>query len=362
MRLYSFLIFVCLFFVGFKGFSEEKRKPEFSDKVKLECTSVKSQGNTGTCWSFAMTSFLESELMRMGKGAFDLSEMFFVEKAYKDKARLFLLYQGNNNFTEGGQAHDVLNVIREYGLVPDTVLPGEKTDGKFQHRELVKELEEVVRKSNKWKKDFDATDTKSLDPVLEKNIGKNADSFNYEGKDYTPESFRSYLGINPDDYIELTSYSHHPFYKPFILEVPDNWSHDEYYNLPINELMEVIDSSLVNGYTVCWDGDTSEKHFTAKKGKADLPEDEIGKVDQELRQKTFFNRRTTDDHLMHLVGIATDENGREFFNTKNSWGAESNDYQGFLYMSDDYVRLKTIAVLVNRKAIPSEIATKLNLK
>jgi bleomycin hydrolase len=362
MRFWVILFFVSLLITGFEGFSEDKSKAGFTDKYKIGCTSVKSQGNTGTCWSFAMTSFLESELMRMGKGAFDLSEMYFVEKAYKDKARLFLLYQGNNNFTEGGQAHDVLNIVREYGLIPDTVLPGEKIDGKFQHRELVNELGEVVRKSNKWKKDFDATDTKSLDPVLEKNIGIIPDSINYKGRDYTPESFRDYLGINPDDYIELTSYSHHPFYKPFILEVPDNWSHDVYYNLPIDELMDVIDSSLGNGYTVCWDGDTSEKHFTAKKGKADLPEDEIGKVDQELRQETFFNRRTTDDHLMHIIGLASDENGREFFNTKNSWGAESNDNQGFLYMSEDYVRLKTIAILVNRAAIPLEIAVKLDLK
>jgi bleomycin hydrolase len=361
MKLYCFLIFIILTLFGTRGFSEGKGKVEFTDKIKLESTVVKNQGGTGTCWSFAMTSFIESELIRMGKGAIDLSEMFFVDMAYKDKARLFFLYQGKNNFDEGGEGHDVLSVIREYGMVPDTVLPGIKTDGKFQHRDLVKELNEVVQKSNKWKKNFDAADTKSIDPVLEKYIGVRPDSFSYEGKEYTPNTFRNYLGISADDYIEITSYSHHPFYKPFVLEVPDNWSHDMYYNLPISELIEVVDSSLEKGFTVCWDGDISERQFSNKKAKADLPSDEIGKADQLLREQTFLNRKTTDDHLMHIVGIAADENSRTFYNTKNSWGADSNNNQGFLYMSEDYLRLKTIAILVNRAAIPVGIAKKLNL-
>jgi bleomycin hydrolase len=361
MRLTGIFIFICVVFAGLNGYSEGKGKSEFTNVVKIECTPVKSQGGTGMCWSFATTSFLESELLRMGKGEFDLSEMYFAEHSYKNKAEQYFLYHGNNNFSQGGQAHDVMNVVREFGIIPDTILPGEKTDGRLQDRELVAKLTEIIQKSNKWKKDFDASDTKSLDPVLEKYIGKIPDNFEYYGKIYTPETFRDYLGINPDNYIELTSYSHHPFYKPFILEVPDNWSHDLYYNLPIDELVEVITNSLKNGYTVCWDGDTSEKLFTHKKAKADLPESEIGKVDQQLRQETFFNRQTTDDHLMQFVGIATNEDGRTFFYTKNSWGAESNENGGFLYISEDYVRLKTIAILIHRDALPAEIVKKLNL-
>jgi bleomycin hydrolase len=308
-----------------------------------------------------MTSFLESELLRMGKGSFDLSEMFFVDMAYRDKAKLFLLYHGTNNFDEGGLAHDVLNVVREYGIVPDTVLPGIKTNGNFQHRDLLKELGEAVRKLNKERKNFDATNTKSLDPILEKYIGAKPDSFRYEGNVYTSETFRDYLGINPDDYVELTSYSHHPFYKPFILEVPDNWSHDMYYNLPVDELVEVVDSSLEKGFTVCWDGDISERLFSYKKAKADLPASEIGKAGQQLREQTFLNRQTTDDHLMHIIGIAAGKEGRIFYNTKNSWGPDSNKNGGFLYMSEDYLRLKTIAILVNRAAIPTKIMKELNL-
>ena len=360
MRKIASIVFFSLMLAAQAGIAEEKGDGGFNDVIILESTPVKNQGGTGTCWSFATTSFLESELLRTGKGEFDLSEMFFVNYAYKNKAKKYYLYHGMHVFDKGGQAHDVIDVVREYGIVPDEIVPGEKTEGRFQDRDLIKELSRVVEKENKWKRNFDASETKKLDPVLKKYLGNIPGKFEFNGKEFTPGSFRDYLGLNPDDYIELTSYSHHPFYEPFDLELPDNWSHSLYYNVPVDALVEVMVNSLAKGYTFCWDGDTSERTFRHKKGKADLPEKEIGKVTQGQRQETFFSRKTTDDHLMHIVGMAKDEDGRVFFKTKNSWGPESNDNGGFLYMSEDYVRLKTIAIMVHRDAIPQKIAKKLN--
>jgi bleomycin hydrolase len=355
-------IVIGILLISITAFAKDKGKNIFSDKVKLGFTSVKSQGSTGTCWSFATTSFLESELLRTGKGEFNLSEMYFVTKAYKNKAISYYLYHGNNNFSEGGQAHDVFNVIKEFGIVPDSIFPGKKIDGRFQHRDLVQELNIELKKSKKWSKTFNASITKNLNPIFKKYLGNTPKEFEFKGDLFTPTSFRDFLEIKPDNYIEISSYLHHPFYKPFILEIPDNWSHDAYYNLPIDELIEVLEYALENGFTVCWDGDTSERTFTHKKAKADLPKNQIGKIDQELRQKTFYNRKTTDDHLMHLVGLATNKDGRIFFNTKNSWGSNSNKNGGLLYLSEDYVRLKTISILLHRDAIPKKIANKLNLQ
>ena len=334
---------------------------EFTIVKEVKHLPVISQGSTGTCWSFATTSFLESEVMRKGLPETDLSEMFFVRYAYLDKADQYLLYHGNNNFGQGGQAHDVINVLREHGLSTFEAYPGIKEDGKYKHRELAAQLEQEVKDLNKKRKDFDATDLSSLEPILKEQIGKLPKKIKEDGKKLSPKELKEALQLNPDDYVELSSYSHHPFYKPFVLEVPDNWAHDLYYNLPIDELMEVIYNALNNGYSVCWDGDTSEKTFQHKKGKADVPEKQIGKVDQEMRQKTFNDRSTTDDHLMHLVGLSKDSEGRNCFYTKNSWGADSNDFGGYLHMTDDYVRLKTVAIMIHKNAIPDSIRTKLGI-
>ncbi len=334
---------------------------EFTIVKEVKHLPVISQGSTGTCWSFATTSFLESEVMRKGLPETDLSEMFFVRYAYLDKADQYLLYHGNNNFGQGGQAHDVINVLREHGLSTFEAYPGIKEDGKYKHRELAAQLEQEVKDLNKKRKDFDATDLSSLEPILKERIGKLPKKIKENGKKLSPKELKEALQLNPDDYVELSSYSHHPFYKPFVLEVPDNWAHDLYYNLPIDELMEVMYNALNNGYSVCWDGDTSEKTFQHKKGKADVPEKQIGKVDQEMRQKTFNDRSTTDDHLMHLVGLSKDSEGRNCFYTKNSWGADSNDLGGYLHMTDDYVRLKTVAIMVHKDAIPQAIRTKLGI-
>lgn len=351
---------VIVLFCVINVFAQEE-KEIFTIEKEIKHLPVISQGSTGTCWSFATTSFLESEIIRKGLAETDLSEMYFVYYGYINKAKQYLMYEGNNSFSQGGQAHDVLNIIRSEGAVTQEIFEGEKTEGKYKHRELEAELKSRVDSLNKKRKDFDVEDLKSFESILKDKIGKVPGKVKTEEGKVTPPEFVNQLKINPDDYVELTSYTHHPFYKPFVLEVRDNWAHGLYFNVPLEELMEIMYHALNNGYSVCWDGDTSEKTFTHKKGKADLPEKEIGKVDQELRQQTFLNRTTTDDHLMHLVGLSKDAAGRNCFYTKNSWGAESNSYSGYLHMTEDYVRLKTIAIMVHKDAIPKNIREKLSL-
>lgn len=341
--------------VGDNGF-------QFDTLAVVKTTPVKSQYKSGTCWSYATTSFVETEILRIDGKEYDLSEMYFVNYAYVNKAKQYLYYHGNNNFGQGGQAHDVTNVIREYGMATIDAFPGKKTDGVYNHSELAKKLKDDVAKGNKRRKDFDFTaimDTVKMD--LEEYIGATPEKVNFDGKMLSPLQFSKSVKINPNDYIEISSYTHHPFYKQFVLEVPDNWSHNLYYNLPVDELMEVMFYALNSGYSVCWDGDVSEKLFQHKNGKADLPEEQIGKVTQEMRQKTFLNRKTTDDHLMHIVGLSKDSKGRTCFYTKNSWGAESNKYGGYLHMTEDFVRLKTIAFMIHKDALPANIKAKLNL-
>ena len=353
------LVLSFLFFVHSSVFSQDKEV--FTIVKEIKHLPVISQGSTGTCWSFATTSFLECEIMRKGLEGTDLSEMYFVAEAYKNKAKKYMLYHGNNNFSQGGQAHDVMDVIRKKGVVTTDAFPGKQIDGRFRHRDVVNELNQAVTNLNKKREGFNAAKIKLLKPILKEHIGKIPKKVKTKKGKVSTIEFAEKLQINPDDYVELSSYSHHPFYESFVLEVPDNWSHSLYYNLPIDELVEVMYYSLKNGYTVAWDGDTSEKKFQHNKGKADLSKNQIGKVDQELRQETFLNRETTDDHLMHLVGLSKDSEGRNCFYTKNSWGADSNDFGGYLHMTEDYVRLKTIAILVHKKSIPENIRTKLNL-
>jgi len=235
-------------------------------------------------------------------------------------------------------------------------------DGKFQHGDLEKGIKEEISEANKKRKGFDYEDVmEEVSDDLEEQIGTVPNKIKTENKKLNPMDFRNSLGINPDDYVELTSYSHHPYYKTFVLEIPDNWAHGIYYNLPIEELMEVMYYAINSGFSVCWDGDVSEKLFSQKNGKADLPKKQIGKVDQKLRQETFLNRTTTDDHLMHLVGLSKDSKGRTCFFTKNSWGAESNSYGGYLHMTEDYVKLKTVGMMIHKDALPENIKEKLNL-
>ncbi|RIH65619.1 aminopeptidase [Mariniphaga sediminis] len=333
----------------------------FTLQTVVDHTPVISQGSTGTCWSFSVASFLESEIIRKGYPETDLSEMFFVYHTYLNKAKRYLLYHGNINFGQGGQAHDVTDVLREYGMVPESIFPGKKVDGRFNHRELSREMQTKVGERNKNRKDFHAERIDDFHSLLEEHIGELPKQVKTGKGRLTPAEFRDKFGIDPDDFVELTSYTHHPFYQPFVLEIPDNWSHALYYNLPIDELVQVMVHALENGFTVCWDGDNSEKTFDHGNGVAFLPEKQQGKVDQALRQETFYNRATTDDHLMHIVGLSKNEEGQTCFYTKNSWGADSNDFGGYLHLTEDYVRLKTIAIMVHKEAIPESIRQKMKL-
>lgn len=322
---------------------------------------VINQGSTGTCWSFATTSFLESEIIRRGLPEIDLSEMYFVYYAWQNKGDKYLMLKGNSNFGQGGQAHDVLDVLREHGAATYEAYPGLMVNGRYRHRDLSRDLKDVVERINQNGSEKPIAEDKFFTAALNDHMGKVPDKFKVDNKKTTPAELREKLDLNPDDYIEITSYSHHPFYSQFVLDIPDNWSQALYYNLPLDEFMETMHFALNNGYTFCWDGDTSEKTFEHKKGTADLDKNLKGKVDQELRQSTFRDRSTTDDHLMHVVGLAKNERGETCFYTKNSWGADSNDYGGYLNMTEDYVKLKTVAILLHKDAVPDHIAKKLGI-
>lgn len=357
-------IFLILFFSVSALFAQEHQDFKIINQIKT--SSVKDQGMTGTCWSFATISFLETEFIRKNEENLDLSEMYIVYKTYLQKADYYVKLHGTGNFSQGGQAHDVINTAKIYGLMPQSAFEGKKIENNnYDHSELEKLLKNYIDSIIKlnpipkdWKENYIA--------FLDKEIGEIPEKFKYNNDSYNSKLFSTnFMNFNPDDYIELTSYSHHDFYTKFDLEVPDNWSHDDYYNLPINDLMEVINYAFANGYSICWDGDVSEKNFDFEKGKAELSKEDIKLLNsegiQEARQITFENQTSTDDHLMHLTGQAEDKNGKIYYQTKNSWGAESNDYGGFLYMSEDFVKMKTIAIMVNKNGLPEEIKTKLGL-
>lgn len=261
------LMFVIPAFVV--GQDKPKERHEFKMVYEVKATPVKNQGGTGTCWSFATTSFIESELLRMGKGEFDLSEMFFARNSYLSKADQLYRLGGKNNFGQGGQAHDVLDVIRENGLVPDEAFSGLINDAKMHnHSEMESYLSLIANGAANPPRNSQGRQGKApqmwkemMNATMDLYIGKAPEKFTYKGKEYTPKSFAAELGINPDDYVEITSYSHHPFYKQFPLEVQDNWSHAEYYNVPLKDIDAIMEYALKNGYSVDWDGDVSEKEF-----------------------------------------------------------------------------------------------------
>lgn len=356
----------------------EKVNPyQFTEVVRIPVTPVKDQNATGTCWCFASTSFIEAELMRMGKGEYDLSELFTVRHNYYERMDDNYLRRGKGNIGEGSIAHMTLNIIDKYGIVPQSAYSGINYDSPLpNHRELGTYLRAIAEGSVKLKARSPEY-WELQDALFDIYMGKLPETFVYEGKEYTPITFRDMLGINTDDYIEITSFSHHPFYQEVPLEIPDNWDHALLYNLPLDEMMEVIDNALNNGYTVCWDGDVSEKGYVySPLGVAILPADatldrqaiaatdtliaEVENVDQALRQKYYESFTTTDDHLEHLTGIATDPAGTKYYITKNSWGAEG-PYDGYHYMSEKYIKGKTVSILVHKDAIPVAIRAKLGL-
>jgi aminopeptidase C len=336
--------------------TEEEYK--FTSEVELKATPVKNQSATGTCWAFATTSFIESELIRMGKGEYDLSEMYIIRENYIDKLKDNYLRQGKGNLGEGGLAHDWMKVFSEKGIVPNDVYNGlNYGSSTHNHGELNSFINAIAAVPVQRKKESDQYH-QIISAVLDTYLGKVPETFTYKGVNYTPKSFAESLGINPSDYVEITSFTQFPFYTQGILEVPDNWRMERFYNVTIDEMIEIMDYSLHNGYTVNWDGDVSEKGFSHSKGVATFPEES---VTQDIRQLGYENFTTTDDHLMHITGISRDQYGAKYYITKNSWGTERNSFGGYLNMSENYVRAKTIFIMVNKAAIPADIKTKLGI-
>ncbi|MEE4116181.1 MAG: C1 family peptidase [Marinilabiliaceae bacterium] len=364
----------------------------FTTEISLPATSVKNQARTGTCWCFATTSFMESELLRMNKGEFDLSEMFIVRQNYIDRLNDNYLRRGKGNVSQGSLAHDWLRVFSNQGIVPEEVYNGINYGGtSHNHGEMLGFIEAISEVPVKLKNQSDQYHM-IVDHVLDTYLGEVPENFTYKGKNYTPKSFAADLGINPDDYVEITSFNHFPFYTKGTLEVPDNWTHDKFYNVPVDELIEIMDYALENGYTVNWDGDVSEKGFSHANGVAINPDimktedfsgtdrarfedmtpakrlEEVYKfsqpfpeinVSQDLRQEGYEAFVTTDDHLMHVTGRVKDQNGTKYYITKNSWGTGRNKFDGYLNMSESYIKAKVIFIMVHKDAVPDDIRTKL---
>ncbi|MDE6135146.1 MAG: C1 family peptidase [Muribaculaceae bacterium] len=367
----------------------------FTDVISIPTTSVKDQNRSGTCWCFAGTSYFEDEILRLKGDSLDISEMYTVRKCYEDKADRFIRLYGECNFAAGGSILDVPYVWKRYGAVPEEVYGGlNYGEKKHDHSELDAALsaylKAVVKKPGKklttaWRQ--------GLNGILDAYFGPVPETFEYKGKTYTPASYAESLGLKMDDYVPVTSFSHHPFYETFVVEVPDNWLWGQYYNVPLDDFKAIIDNSLEKGLPLVWAADVSEPGFQWAKGvalmpkakddnlegtelarwvklsdkersaeryKFDGPTEEIT-VTQQSRQEMFDNQETTDDHGMEIVGTAVDQNGNRYYKVKNSW--DSNQiYNGFFYVSEPYVLAKTVDILVHRDAIPKDIAKKMKIK
>ena len=358
---------------------EQKEAPKgyvFTTVDSLPITSVKDQASSGTCWSFSSIGFFESELLRLGKGEHDLAEMFVVHKTMEDRAKAAVRLHGDIEFAQGGSFYDVVYCWKNYGMVPQEVMPGimYKSD-RINHTELTavaKAYVDALAKSNLKK----LTDVwqKGFSGIYDAYIGECPEKFTYNGKEYTPLSYAQSLGLNMDDYVSLTSFTHHPFYEQFIIEIQDNWRWGQSYNLPLDEFMAVMHNAIKNGYTFAWGADVSETGFLrSKPAICVIPTDddkenkilrEPGQekeITQEMRQEGYDNWETTDDHGMQIFGIAKDQNGKEYFMVKNSWNTTAGN-NGIWYASDSYVALKTINILVHKDALPKDIRKKLGIK
>ncbi len=370
------VVIVFAFAKAFYGQESTTSPYLFTDVIDLHTTPVLSQGVTGTCWSFSTSSFLESEIYRLTGKVVDLSEMYTVRNTYPLKAENYVMRQGKAQFSEGGLAHDVLNNVKYFGLVPNSAYSGLSDEGDaHNHAEMVAVLKAMLDTyienpgrmlSKKWKP--------AINQVLDVYLGKNVSTFTYDNKIYTPREFATSLNIIPENYVTLTSFSHNPFYDSFILNIPDNFSNGEFYNIPLDEYVATIDNALNKGYTVTLDCDVSEASFSSRHGVAVIPAGDNKKIallgpekeqsiSQELRQTEFENYNTTDDHLMHIVGVAKDQNGTKYYKVKNSWGTQSDrtKYDGYIYMSVPYLKLKSISVLLHKNALPLSLKKTLKL-
>lgn len=366
--------FLCAF-VALGAFAQKPEAYTFKEYKRVPATPVKSQDQTGTCWAFSTTSFLESELLRLGKGEINLSEMFTVRNIYHQKCENYVRRQGHAQFGEGGLAHDKLNAVRQFGMMPESAYPGRKDVSKpFNHSQLERNLknlcDDLVKQGQEGK--LGARWMARVDSLLDTEFGKVPLTFEVGGTQFTATSYRDFLGLNPDDYVTITSFTHHPFYAPFILEIPDNFSNGSFYNLPLHEMMRCANYSLDKGYSVEWDADVSNAGFSARNGLAVEPEkdwkdkstaerentfkiwESEKSVSQEYRQQLFDQQITQDDHLMHIVGMLDEAHTGVYYVVKNSWG-EISDYKGYVYVSEAYMRLNTISFTVHKNALPSDV-------
>ena len=378
--------------------NNKKEGFEFTVVKENPITSIKNQNRAGTCWCYSSLAFIESELIRMGKGEFDLSEMYIVHNTYLDRADKAVRTHGDVSFSQGGSFYDVIYGMEAFGLVPEEEMrPGVMYgDTLSNHNELTAVSDAVVAAIAKGKLTSLQKDgnnkmlwKKAIEAIHDIYLGERPEKFTYNGKEYTPKSFYESTGLKASDYVSLTSYTHHPFYSSFVLEIQDNWRWAQSYNLPIDELMEVFDNAIMKGYTIAWGSDVSENGFT-RNGIAVLPDSDKAQelsgsdmarwlkmkpeekqlntkpqpqkwVTQEERQVAYDNFETTDDHGMQIYGIAKDQLGNDYYMVKNSWG-ESGTYKGIWYASKAFVRYKTMNIVVHKDALPKHIAKKLGLK
>ena len=375
---------------------ENSNKPVFTVVKQLPITSIKNQNRSGTCWAYSTLSFFESEILKATGKTYDLCEMFIANHDYMERAELTVRMHGDSQFAQGGSAGDVLITIKNHGICPEDAMPlpgtmtGDSLANFNEFFDVMSPYVDAVAKSkaktisSQWKP--------ALQGILDAYLGKVPEKFKYEGVEYTPKTFAASLGIDWNDYVSITSYTHHPFYTSFPVEVQDNWRWDHSYNVPMDEMMRIIDNALDNGYTVAWGGDVSEEGFTrqglgilydTKKAQSLTGSDQarwlkrqpaekrnllesLGVAapemppSQEQRQKEFDNWELTDDHGMHIYGLAKDQNGREYYMVKNSWG-ETGDYKGIWYMTKAFVAAKTMDFMINKKAIPADIRQKLGI-
>lgn len=400
-------IYISFLFLGFSavvsaqfGYTEPVKNSEgseyqFTKLALLDATPVQEQGQTGTCWSFSALSFFESELIRMGTKNPDLlAEMFVVRKAYESKAEKFIRMDGKINFSEGGAFHDIPYVIRNYGIVPLDVYSGlNYGTTSHDHSELFEVLNgglQGVLTTTKNGKTLTTSWMTALNGILDAYLGKDIKEFDYKGKKYTPKSYAKAIGLNMDEYVSLTSFTNHGMYEKCSLAIPDNWAWGESYNVGLNDLFDACEYAVKNGYSVAWGADVSEKGFSFRNGLGIVPEDpstiEVSGKDNknfsnggadrasnafqtpvkeltitpELRQKGYDQKTTTDDHGMHIVGLYKDQKGTRYFLVKNSWGT-SNYPKGFLYVSENYFKYKTINIYLHKDGVMPSLKKKINL-
>lgn len=374
---------------------KDPNEPVFTTIVANPITSIKNQARSGTCWAYSTLAFFESEILKKTKKNIDLCEMFVANKDYMDRAVLKVRMHGDAQFSQGGSAYDVFYVLKNYGICPEDAMPlpgtmyGDTLNNFNQFFKVMEPYVDAIAKSESKK--LNQTWKVGFQGILDAYLGKCPETFTYEGKNYTPKTFANSLGLNWDDYVSITSYTHYPFYTEFPVEVQDNWRQGLSWNLPIDEMAKIIDNAIRNGYTVAWGGDVSEDGFTRNglallydaKGESlegsDMakwlklsPYEKMNKLTelginapemtptQEKRQEEYDNWTLTDDHGMLIYGIAKDQNGKEYYMVKNSWG-ETGKYKGTWYMSKNYIVAKTMDYMVNKNAIPKDIRKKMGI-